>query len=83
MDDDAFKHIEAIIYSMTKPERENPALLNGSRRKRIADGSGTSIQEVKPIIETIYGNQENDEKWFRKEKNMQRMMSGLSQKRKF
>ena len=50
MDDDAFKHIEAIIYSMTKPERENPALLNGSRRKRIADGSGTSIQEVNRLL---------------------------------
>ena len=50
IDDDAFKSIEAIIYSMTPAERENPALLNGSRRKRIADGSGTSIVEVNRLV---------------------------------
>ena len=50
IDDDAFKSIEAIIYSMTPAERENPSLLNGSRRKRIADGSGTSIVEVNRLI---------------------------------
>ena len=50
IDDDAFKSIEAIIYSMTPEERENPALLNGSRRKRIAMGSGTSIVEVNRLI---------------------------------
>ncbi|MFV0553565.1 MAG: signal recognition particle protein [Mangrovibacterium sp.] len=50
IDDDAFKGIEAIIQSMTEDERENPALLNGSRRKRIADGSGTSIQQVNQLI---------------------------------
>ena len=50
IDDDAFKSIEAIIYSMTPAERENPSLLNGTRRKRIADGSGTSIVEVNRLI---------------------------------
>jgi signal recognition particle subunit SRP54 len=50
IDDDAFKHIEAIIHSMTPEERENPALLNGSRRKRIAGGSGTNIQEVNRLL---------------------------------
>jgi len=50
IDDDAFKGIEAIIHSMTKEERTNPQLLNGSRRKRIADGSGTSVQEVNQLI---------------------------------
>ena len=50
IDDDAFKGIEAIIHSMTVEERSNPKLLNGSRRKRIADGSGTSIQEVNQLI---------------------------------
>ena len=50
IDDDAFKSIEAIIYSMTPEERENPALLNGSRRKRIAMGSGTSIVEVNRLV---------------------------------
>ncbi len=50
IDDDAFKGIEAIIYSMTLEERENPKVLNGSRRKRIAMGSGTNIQEVNQLI---------------------------------
>ena len=48
--DDAFKSIEAVIYSMTPYERQNPVVLNGNRRLRIAKGSGTSIQEVNRII---------------------------------
>ena len=50
IDDNAFKSIEAIIQSMTKEERENPSLLNGSRKKRIAGGSGTDIQAVNKLI---------------------------------
>lgn len=50
IDDNAFKSIEAIIYSMTPKERSNPEILNGSRRDRIAKGSGTSIQEVNKLI---------------------------------
>ncbi|MDO9580240.1 MAG: signal recognition particle protein [Bacteroidales bacterium] len=50
IDDDAFKGIEAIINSMTPEERVNPVVLNGSRRKRIASGSGTSVQEVNKLI---------------------------------
>jgi len=50
IDDDAFKEIEAIIYSMTPEERNDPKLLNGSRRQRIAQGSGTSVQEVNRLI---------------------------------
>jgi len=50
IDDDAFKSIEAIIYSMTPQERENPSILNGTRRKRIAMGSGTSIVEVNRLV---------------------------------
>lgn len=50
IDNDSFKHIEAIIQSMTNEERERPELLNGSRRKRIATGSGTSIQEVNRLL---------------------------------
>jgi len=50
IDDDAFKGIEAIIHSMTPEERENPKILNGSRRKRIARGSGNEIQEVNRLI---------------------------------
>ncbi|HDP75484.1 MAG TPA: signal recognition particle protein [Bacteroidales bacterium] len=50
IDDDAFKNIEAIIKSMTPEERKNPSLMNGSRRKRIADGSGTSVVEVNRLL---------------------------------
>jgi len=50
IDDNAFKNIEAIIYSMTPAERSEPSIMNGSRRKRIADGSGTSIQEVNRLL---------------------------------
>ncbi|MCS6823785.1 MAG: signal recognition particle protein [Cytophagaceae bacterium] len=50
IDDNAFVPIEAIIQSMTPEERRNPDILNGSRRKRIANGSGTSIQQVNNLI---------------------------------
>lgn len=50
IDDDAFVPIEAIIKSMTKDERANPDIINGSRRKRIATGSGTSIQQVNNLM---------------------------------
>ncbi|MCA6075345.1 signal recognition particle protein [Fulvivirga sedimenti] len=50
VDDDSFKPVEAIIRSMTTAERENPEIINGSRRKRIADGSGTSVQEVNNLL---------------------------------
>ena len=64
IDDDAFKGIEAIIKSMTPDERENPVIINGSRRKRIATGSGTSIQEVNRLI-----------KQFDETRKMMRMMT--------
>ena len=50
IDDDAFKEVEAIILSMTPKEREDPKILNGTRRKRIALGSGTDIQEVNRLV---------------------------------
>lgn len=64
IEEDAFKSIEAIIYSMTPAERENPKLMNGSRRKRIADGSGTNIVEVNRLI-----------KQFEETSKMMRMMT--------
>jgi signal recognition particle subunit SRP54 len=64
MDDDAFKGIEAIIHSMTKAERESPAIINGSRRKRIAMGSGSNVQEVNRLI-----------KQFDETRKMMRMMT--------
>ena len=48
--DDAFKHIEAMIQSMTPFERSNPSVLSGKRRVRIANGSGREISEVNKLI---------------------------------
>jgi len=50
IDDDAFKGIEAMINSMTPEERENPKIINGSRRKRIAKGSGSTVQELNKLL---------------------------------
>ena len=55
MDNDSFKSIEAIILSMTPKEREHPEIINGSRRKRIADGSGTSLQDVNKLLKQFEG----------------------------
>lgn len=55
IDDDSFKPIEAIIRSMTPYERSNPEVLNGSRKKRIAQGSGTTIQEVNNLMKQFSG----------------------------
>ena len=83
IDDDAFKHIEAIIFSMTNEERENPALINGSRRKRIADGSGTNIQEVNRLLKQ-FSETRKMMKMVSQGKNVQRMMAGMQQQgRKF
>ncbi len=65
IDDDAFIGIEAIIHSMTNQERKNPNLLNGSRKKRIAAGSGTSVVEVNQLI-----------KQFSQMSKMMKMMQG-------
>jgi len=50
IDDDAFKHIEAIIHSMTPDERSTPSKLNASRKKRIAKGSGRDVQEINQLL---------------------------------
>ena len=55
MDNDSFKSVEAIILSMTPQEREHPEIINGSRRKRIADGSGTSLPEVNKLLKQFEG----------------------------
>jgi len=65
IDDDAFKHIEAIIHSMTPEERSKPTLLNASRKKRIGAGSGTSIQQVNQLM-----------KQFNQMSKMMKMMQG-------
>ncbi|WP_298324070.1 signal recognition particle protein [uncultured Dokdonia sp.] len=65
IDDDAFKHIEAIIHSMTPSERENPTTINASRKKRIGKGSGTSVQQVNQLL-----------KQFNQMSKMMKMMQG-------
>ncbi|TDN97175.1 signal recognition particle protein [Sunxiuqinia elliptica] len=76
IEDDAFKHIEAIIHSMTPDERNDPSLLNGSRRKRIANGSGTDIQEVNRLIKQ-FAETRKMMKMVSQGKNMGRMMGNL------
>jgi signal recognition particle subunit SRP54 len=51
--------IEAIIFSMTAKERSNPDILNGSRRKRIAVGSGASVEEVNALVKQLYEMRRN------------------------
>jgi len=80
IEDDAFKHIEAIIYSMTIAEREDPSLLNGPRRKRIADGSGTNIQEVNRLIKQ-FAETRKMMRVVSQGKNLNRMMGNAGTKR--
>jgi signal recognition particle subunit SRP54 len=76
IDDDAFKSIEAIIFSMTPFERENPSVLNGSRKKRIATGSGTDVQEINRLLKQ-FDETRKMMKMMQSGKNMSRMMSGM------
>ena len=64
INEDALKHVEAIVYSMTLKERANPAIINGSRRRRIAGGSGRTVQEVNRLL-----------KQFEEMKKMMKMMT--------
>ena len=64
IDDNAFTHIEAIILSMTPEERRHPSILNGSRRRRIARGSGTEVRDVNQLLKQF--------------KDMKRMMKTVS-----
>lgn len=75
IEDDAFKHIEAIIQSMTPVERERPDIINGSRRQRIAKGSGTSVQEVNRLIKQF----EDTRKMMKLMGNKKNMMNLMSQ----
>jgi signal recognition particle subunit SRP54 len=81
LDDDSFKHIEAIIYSMTPKERENPSVMNGSRRKRIADGSGTEIQEVNRLLKQ-FTETSKMMKMVAQGKNIQHLMGNMQQGRR-
>jgi len=79
-DDNAFKGIEAIIFSMTPKERDAPEIINGSRRKRIADGSGTTIQEVNRLIKQ-FDDTRKVMKMMSQGKNLSRMMGGMTGRR--
>jgi signal recognition particle subunit SRP54 len=81
INDDAFKGIEAIIYSMTPQERENPEILNGSRRSRIAKGSGTNIQEVNKLIKQFDDTRKMMKMMGNKEQ-MAKMMRSMPQQRR-
>jgi len=80
IDDNAFKGIEAIISSMTPAERAEPSILNGSRRKRIAAGAGTNIQEVNKLIKQ-FDETKKMMKMMSGGKNMARMMGGMPKMR--
>ncbi len=73
VDEKELKYVEAIILSMTKGERENPNILNGSRRKRIANGSGTTIQEVNKLL-TQFTEMQKMMRNFSKGKSFAKMM---------
>jgi len=70
IDDDAFKGIEAIINSMTPKERQNPDIINQSRRQRIAKGSGTKLEDVNRLL-----------KQFDQTRKMMKMVSGMGNSR--
>ncbi len=72
--DDAFKHIEAIIYSMTPAERSDPKLINGARKTRIAKGSGRDMQEVNKLMKQ-FDDTKKMMKMMSNPKNMLQMMS--------
>lgn len=80
IDNDAFKHIEAIIHSMTPAEREDPSILSGTRRKRIAEGSGTNIQEVNRLLKQ-FEETRRMMKMVSQGNNMQRALGSMQKKR--
>jgi signal recognition particle subunit SRP54 len=78
IDDDAFKGIEAIIHSMTPEERNNHKIINGSRKKRIAKGSGNDVQEVNKLIKQFEQTRKMMQLMSNKKNmaNMMKMMGG-------
>lgn len=78
IEDDAFKHIEAIIHSMTPKERSKPTLLDAKRKMRVAKGSGTSIQQVNQLLKQ-FDQMSKMMKMMQSGggKNLMRMMGGM------
>ena len=76
VDDDAFKGIEAMIQSMTPEERANPKIINGSRRKRIANGSGSTVQELNKLLNQ-FSQTSKMMKMMGNKQNMAKMMKNM------
>ena len=77
IDDKEFSKIEAIICSMTKQEKRNVKILNGSRRLRIAKGSGTQVQDVNKFINSFEMTQKMIKKMKNDKGSMKKMMKGM------
>lgn len=80
IDDKEFVRIEAMICSMTKAERKNPKLLNGSRRVRIAKGSGTSVQEINKFMKSFEMTQKMMKQMQNNKGGIKKMMKGMDLK---
>ena len=78
VDDKEFVKIEAIICSMTKKERRNPKLLNGSRRQRIAKGSGTQVSDVNKFMKSFEMTQKMMKQMKNKKGGMSKALKGLN-----
>ena len=80
IDDKEFVRIEAMICSMTKAERKNPKLLNGSRRVRIAKGSGTSVQEINKFMKSFEMTQKMMKQMQSNKGGIKKMMKNIDTK---
>ena len=79
VDDKEFERIEAMICSMTKQEKRNVKILNGSRRQRIAKGSGTSVQEVNKFIKSFEMTQKMMKQLKNNKGGMKKLMKGIDE----
>ena len=79
VDDKEFEKIEAIICSMTKKEKRDTRVLNGSRRQRIAKGSGTSVQEVNKFIKSFEATQKMMKQLKNNKGGMKKLMNGIDE----
>lgn len=77
VDDKEFEKIESIICSMTKAERKNPRILNGSRRLRIAKGSGTTVQEINKFMNSFEMTQKMMKKMQSNKGGMKNMLKNM------
>ena len=77
VDDKEFVKIEAIICSMTKKERRNPKILNGSRRLRIAKGSGTTVQDINKFMKSFELTQTMMKRMKSQKGGMNKMLKGM------